>query len=243
METGIALASGAAFGAAHAGVLLAVEEAGLDVQLVAGCSAGALVGGVWAAGLPAAEIVDRLLVTGWPDFATVRPSRRCGLLDTAPLRANLVETVGDALIEDLPIRFGAVVTSLVDVRPHVVTTGPLVDALLASSAVPGLFPPVAVDGRSAVDGGVLLPRPARAAREMGARHVVSVVFGRGPRWRRWFESRLYSQEDGGDAAVVIDTAGLSHWSNADVPALIDLGRRAGEAAISARGSAGLLRAV
>ncbi|MCI1662147.1 MAG: patatin-like phospholipase family protein [Actinomyces sp.] len=240
---GIALASGAAFGAAHAGVLLAVEEAGLRVDVVTGASAGALVGGAWAAGMSAGEIIDRLLVAGWPDIATPRPSLRLGLLDTQPLRSTLNEVVRDVRIEDMPVRFGAVVTSLVTARPQVITSGPLVDALLASSAVPGLFPPVEVDGRPSIDGGLLLPLPARTARMLGAQRVIAVTFNNRPRWRQYYESHAYRAVDSGDITVSINTEGMSHWSCASVPQLIDMGRRAGDEALSEGMASALLEAV
>jgi NTE family protein len=240
---GIALASGAAFGAAHAGVLLAMEEAGLRVDVVTGASAGALIGGAWAAGMSAGEIIDRLLVADWPDIATPRPSLRLGLLDTQPLRSTLNEFVRDVRIEDMPVRFGAVVTSLVAVRPQVITSGPLVDALLASSAVPGLFPPVEVGGRPSIDGGLLLPLPARTARMLGAQRVIAVTFNNRPRWRQYYESLTYKAVDSGDITVNIDTEGMSHWRCASVPQLIDIGRRAGDEALSEGMASALLEAV
>lgn len=230
---GLALPSGAARGAAHAGVLAALEEAGAAVDVVAGASAGALVGGAWAAGIGAGEIVDRLRATRWPDVATVAPSARFGLLDTRPLLENLSERLGDVRIESLPITFGAVVTELVSTRPRLVATGPLVDAMLASSAVPGLFPPVSLAGHRYVDGGVLSPQPIWAAHALGADLVVAVSLGHGPRWRRWLESRsrhpVHLQR--ADLVVAVDTGGASSWSSDDVPRLIDAGYDAATAAI------------
>jgi len=231
---GLALPSGAARGAAHVGVLLALEEAGLAVDVVAGTSAGALIGGAWAAGVPAAEIADRILAARWPDFAAVTPSARLGLLDTGPMLGNLAGLLGDARIEELPITFGAVVTELISTRPRLVTTGPLVEAILASAAVPGLFPPVLLGGRRCLDGGVLSPHPVWAARALGADRVIGVVLGRGPRWRRWYESLPShpARDQRADLVIPIDTEGASAWSADDVPRLVDIGYHAAAAALA-----------
>lgn len=232
---GLALPSGAARGAAHAGVLLALEQAGLHFDVIAGASVGALIGGAWAAGVPAAEIVDRVRAARWADFATIAPSARLGLLDTRPLLANLTERLGDIAIQDLPVRFGAVVTELVSTRPRLITAGRLVDAMVASSAVPGLFPPVPVAGRRFVDGGVLSPQPIWAAHALDADTVIAVTLGHGPRWRRWYESRpshpAHAQR--ADLVIPIDTDGASSWSHDDVPRLIDLGYMAATRALAA----------
>lgn len=241
---GLALPSGAARGAAHAGALRAIEEAGLVVDVVAGASAGALVGGAWAAGVPAGEIADRVLAARWPDFATVAPSPRFGLLDTRPLLTHLGARLGDVRIEDLPVRFGAVVTELVDRWPRLVTRGRLVDAVAASAAVPGLFPPVRLVGRPYVDGGVLSPQPIWAARALGADRVIAVSLGDAPRWRGWYESRPGHPAHGqrADLVIAVDTRGLSAWSHDDVPRLVERGYVAAVAALEHADLTGALAA-
>ena len=231
---GLVLPSGAARGAAHAGVLEAVEEAGLEVDVVVGASAGALVGGAWAAGVPAREIADSVRAARWPDFATVAPSPRLGLLDTGPLLAHLAARLGDVRVEDLPVRFGAVVTELPSGRPRLVTAGPLVETLAASAAVPGLFPPVTLVGRRCVDGGLASPQPIWAARRLGADVVVAVTLGTAPRWRHRLESRPRHPAHGqrADLVIDIDTDGASSWSHEDVPWLVDRGHELTAAALS-----------
>ena len=232
--TGLALSSGAARGAAHAGVLRAVEEAGIGVRVVTGSSAGALVGGAWAAGIEAQEIVTRLREAQFADFGTPSLTLRLGLMDTTPLARNLEQALGTTLIEDLPIRFGAVVTELVSPTPRLITTGSLVEAIRASSAVPGLFPPVRIDGTRCIDGGVLSSLPVWAARHLGADRVIAVRFGDGPRWRRWLESRDTHPGCGqaAELTIVIDTEGCSKWTPADVPALIERGYGTARAALA-----------
>ncbi len=231
---GLALSSGAARGAAHAGVLRAIEEAGIDVSVLTGSSAGALVGGAWAAGVSAEEIIDRVRAARFCDFGVPSLTPRLGLMDTTPLARNLEDRLGDVRIEDLPIRFGAVVTELVSPTPRLVTTGSLVDAVRASSAVPGLFPPVKVDGVSCVDGGVLSGLPIWAAHHLGADDVIAVRFGDDRRWRRWLESRKDHPAHGqqADLLIVIDDEACSSWSPADVPAMIERGYQTARAALA-----------
>ncbi|WP_330349076.1 patatin-like phospholipase family protein [Streptomyces sp. NBC_00582] len=231
LSVGLVLSSGAALGAAHAGVLRAVEEAGIAVSAVAGTSAGALIGGAWAAGVDSARLTERLLRAQWADFGRAAISPRLGLLDTSPLARNIEDMVGDLLIEDLPTRFGAVVTELGSTTPRLVTSGSFTAALRASSAVPGLFPPVRLEdgGALCVDGAVVSPLPVWAAHRLGAGRVIAVGFGRGTtRWRRWFESRPAHPAQGRlpDLTITIDTAGHSPWSPTDVPSLIERGYEA-----------------
>ncbi|MGW2890321.1 patatin-like phospholipase family protein [Streptomyces griseoruber] len=236
LSVGLVLSSGAALGAAHAGVLRAVEEAGIEVTAVAGASAGALIGGAWAAGVDSERLTRRLLRAQWADFGTAAISPRLGLLDTSPLARNIEDLVGDLLIENLPIRFGAVVTELGSATPRLVTSGSFTAALCASSAVPGLFPPVRLEegGALCVDGAVVSPLPVWAAHRLGADRVIAVGFGRGTtRWRRWFESRPTHPAQGRlpDLSITIDTTGHSPWSPSGVPALVERGYDATRAAL------------
>ncbi|MEV1069837.1 patatin-like phospholipase family protein [Streptomyces sp. NPDC050263] len=225
---GLVLSSGAARGAAHAGVLRAVEEAGIEISVVTGASAGALIGGAWAAGVGSDRITARLLRAQWADFGSATITPRLGLLDTTPMVRGIEQMLGDLLIEELPTRFGAVVTELRSTTPRLVASGSLTTAVRASTAVPGLFPPVRLEegGALCVDGAVLSPSPVWAAHRLGAERVIAVGFGRGnTRWRRWFESRPDHPAHGrhADLVVTIDTAGHSSWSAAGVPDLIDRG--------------------
>ncbi|MDQ7994159.1 MAG: patatin-like phospholipase family protein, partial [Propionicimonas sp.] len=139
---GIALGGGAALGAAHLGVLQAMEARGLRPEFVAGTSAGALVGAGYAAGLGLDTIESLVLEARWADFGRLSPALRLGLFDSRVLEATLARTGVDRAIETLPLRFGAVTTDLWTRRQVVLAHGPLGEALRASIAVPGLFPPV-----------------------------------------------------------------------------------------------------
>lgn len=184
-SVGVALGGGAARGFAHIGVLKVLRQAGIQPQVVAGTSIGAVVGGIWAAGK-----LDQL-----EDWALSLTKRNVlGLLDFALGGAGLIggrrlvelmrREVGDLAIEDLPVVYAAIATELGTGHEIWLTRGDFVEAIRASYALPGIFTPVKVGGRWLMDGALVNPVPVSAARAMGARLVIAVnlnadVFGRG----------------------------------------------------------------
>ena len=172
---GLALGGGSARGWAHIGVIRALEEAGLTPTVVAGCSIGAVVGACYAAGR-----LDRLEA-----FARALTRRRVvglidprlpgsGLIAGNRLRQRLAADLGERRIESLPVRFGCVATEYGTGHEVSLTEGPAVDAVRASYAIPGLFPPVAHDGRVLMDGTLVNPVPVALARSLGADLVICV---------------------------------------------------------------------
>ena len=156
----LVLGSGGARGNAHIGVVQVLEEQGFDIISVSGCSMGAVVGGMYAAGkLPAfTEWVSGL--SRFDVFRLVDMS----LLSMGAIRgekafAILEDLIGNQLIEDLPIPFTAVATDLVKQQEVWFQSGKMMDALRASVAVPGIIVPVTEDDRFLVDGGLLNPVP------------------------------------------------------------------------------------
>jgi NTE family protein len=241
---GLVLGGGAAFGAAHAGVLQVLEEAGLNCPIVAGTSAGALIGGAYAAGLPSKVITDVVRAANWADFAQIRPGRRLGLLDTAPLGHSIERHITVRLIEELGRRFAALAWDLKTRQPVLLTEGPLSSALRASSAVPGLFPPVRIDDRLLLDGTLADNVPTWAARALGADLVIAISLDQdiepattGGRLleavRRYHPHPAAAGHRPPDVLIRPDTAGLPRWSPKGVPQLIAAGRDAAEAALPA----------
>lgn len=231
---GLALGGGAALGAAHLGVLQALEARGLRPEFVAGTSAGALVGAAYAAGLGLDEIEALMRRAQWGDFGRINLSPRFGVLDSRALDATLARLGMDRRIEDLPVRFGAVTADLLTRQQVVVTEGPLGQALRASIAVPVLFPPVSHEGRILIDGGLVANLPIAAARELGARWVVAVRVR--PEWEYLPiapTAHAIARLEAEPSTVVIRprVAGLSMWTMSDVPRLIETGRVAAEAVL------------
>lgn len=231
---GLALGSGAALGAAHAGVIQALDEAGIQIDVVAGTSAGAIIGGGYAAGLTGDELVELVLAARWGTFARWTASRRLGLLDPMPMERSIEDRLGPLRIEDMARPFAALAFDLRTRSAISLTTGSLAQALRASSAVPGLFPPVNIDGRWLLDGALADAVPVTTARTLGASRVVAV--NPAPQARLRQVHRRLSLRAGdrpthnADVLLRPDTSGLQRWSPSDVPQLIAAGRRSVERA-------------
>jgi NTE family protein len=181
---GLALGGGAARGWAHIGVIRALQKAGITPSVVVGTSIGAVVGGCYAAGkLDELETFARSLtksrVLGLMDFHL-----GSGLISGDRLRRLLVKDLGEQRIEDLPLRFAAVATELRSGHEIWLTRGPMVPALQASYALPGIFDPVHLGGRWLFDGALVNPIPVTTTRALAADLVIAVnlnmdLFGRG----------------------------------------------------------------
>ena len=144
---------------------------------------GAMVGGVYAAGVSIEKIEEE-----WIKTDIIRVARN--FLPTFPLHGwssgnsvyrALQSLVGDARIEELPTEFAAVATDIETGEEVVIQEGLLVDAIRASSSVPGLFVPAEYRGRFLVDGGLVNPLPVDVARRLGADAVIAVDVGYYPR--------------------------------------------------------------
>ena len=175
-KIGLALGSGGARGAAHTGVLNVLDREGIPISAVSGSSIGALVGAAHAVGLPAEQVEREWLTTDvhrlFRSFLPTFP--RAGLSSGAELTRILTDVLGDVRIEDLPIPYAAVACDVDTGEPVVLKEGPLVDAVRASTAIPGIFHPVRRDNRLLIDGGLVDPVPVRACRDLGADFVIAI---------------------------------------------------------------------
>ncbi|MDD3763980.1 MAG: patatin-like phospholipase family protein [Nevskiales bacterium] len=171
---GLALGSGSARGWAHIGVIQALEEIGVRPQVVAGTSIGALVGGVYVAGQLAefAEWVRTLTARDVLGFLDISLSG--GMFKGEKLFGFFEQRHHNPDIESLEQRFVCVATEMKTGRETWLTRGPLLPATRASCALPGLFPPVQLDGRWMLDGGLVNPVPVSACRALGADVVIAV---------------------------------------------------------------------
>lgn len=181
---GLALGGGAARGWAHIGVIRALDEAGIHPDVVSGCSIGAVVGGCYAAGRLDALAEFALSLTRRRVLGLLDPRLSgAGLIGGDRLRRRLARDLGDRRIEDLPVGFAAVATELGTGREVWLSRGPLIEALRASYALPGLFAPVPLDGRLLMDGTLVNPVPVTLARAMGADLIIGVNLSCDPRLR------------------------------------------------------------
>ncbi|GAA2162794.1 MFS transporter [Pedococcus bigeumensis] len=177
---GLVLAGGGARAFAHLGVLAALEEADVAVDRVAGCSVGGVVAALHAAGMSAVEAREQV----YAEFVRGRPFSDY-TVPTAALakgqrrRRAITRVFGETVMESLPHQFRCVSTDLLSREVVVHRRGPLVPALMATTALPGLFPPVELEGRLLVDGGVLsnLPVDALLERPEGPLVAVNISMG------------------------------------------------------------------
>jgi NTE family protein len=171
---GLALGGGAVRGAAHVGVLAVLEREGIRPDVVAGVSAGAIVGAGVAAGIPAAEMLEAFRKSSWLQIAVPAWLSRLSMLDSSPLGALIEKVTSVSDFSGLQLPFAAIACDLLTGRRVVITSGSLREAIVASSAIPGLFEPVRRDGQMLVDGQLLENVPAQAALDLGADYVLGV---------------------------------------------------------------------
>src|SRR5215831_18493999 len=171
---GLALGGGAARGFAHIGILKTLIAHGIVPNIVVGTSIGAVVAGAYAAGhLDKLEEWARgLQPRNIFSYLDIRLNGS-GLIGGAKLAAELEVSMGQTLIEDLPIKYATVATEVRTGHEICLTHGPMVEAMRASSALPGIFSPVLVGDRWLVDGALVNPVPVSAARAFGAEIVIA----------------------------------------------------------------------
>ncbi|WP_158968888.1 patatin-like phospholipase family protein [Paraglaciecola sp. L3A3] len=175
MKIGLALGSGASRGWAHIGVIQALEELNIKIDVVAGCSIGAYVGAAYSSDkLPElAQWVESL--TEWQVFALMGVGfQRGGLVSGQKVFTALADNFSYATFEQLNKPFAAVATDLYSGKEVDFRAGSVIDAVRASCAIPGLFPPVLHNNRWLVDGAVVNPVPVNMCRLLGADIVIAV---------------------------------------------------------------------
>jgi NTE family protein len=173
---GLALGGGGGKGSAHIGVLMALEALRVPVDVIAGTSIGGLVGALYAVGHRPYQIEQ------WFKRATMRrildrDPTNGGFIGTRKIELLLREAFGTRTFADTSLPLALVAVDIVRGTQVVLRDGPLVDAVLASTAIPGLFPPVTRGDLLLVDGGVLNNVPVDIAQSLGANHVIAVDLG------------------------------------------------------------------
>ena len=172
---GLALGGGAARGFAHIGVIQVLEQHGIKPELVVGTSAGSLVAALYASGRNGAQLeqaalrMEEAAITDW-----TLPIFNRGLLRGDALARYVNQQVQSRPIQDMKLALGIVATDLANGQGVLFQRGDTGTAVRASSAVPGVFSPVAIGGRDYVDGGLVAPVPVQQARQMGAEFVIAV---------------------------------------------------------------------
>lgn len=174
LKIGIALSGGGALGMAHIGVLKALEENNIKPNIVVGTSIGSLVGGVYASGLPLEKIEEEALKVKTSKLYDVNLNMSGFLSGRSAIR-TIKNILGlEHLIEELPIKYGAVAVDITNGEELLITQGSLIEAIRASISCPGVFVPFKKDNKLLVDGGVLNNLPEDHVKNFGADVVLSV---------------------------------------------------------------------
>jgi NTE family protein len=171
-QVGLALGAGAAKGFAHIGVLRAFDELNVPVDIVSGCSIGSAIAAGRAAGLATEELLEISMRVA---ARAVRPTLPLhSFLSNAGIRAELEQIARGRRFEDLDLPLAVCATDIYRRCEVTFTTGPLWPRLLASMAIPGIYPPLRAGDSYLVDGSVLNPVPSRQCRDLGAGIVIGV---------------------------------------------------------------------
>ncbi len=176
MKIGVALGAGSAKGLAHIGALQALEENGIKPDIIVGTSIGAVIGGAYASGMGLEEIERVALSIKRGTVKKILPHRLSlrSLVSQERVKTFFKNTFKDKKIEELPLPFGCIAADIFTGEEVRLTKGPLVEAMLASSAIPGFFPVVEAQDKFLTDGGLVNPIPVSLAKGLGADFVIGV---------------------------------------------------------------------
>jgi NTE family protein len=197
-KIGIALGGGAARGIAHIGVLEVLEKEGISIDVVAGTSAGAVVGVLYASGMSPVKMKEMVNGFDW--------NKRCNLMDFSLPKAGLIPgnrlmkeieelMGGDLNFDELKKPFGCVACDLMTGEEVIMTTGSAAEAVRASIAMPIIFQPIKYNGRYLFDGGLVNQVPVSLVKAMGADYVIAVNVG--PRFTPKIQTRAGELMDAG----------------------------------------------
>lgn len=175
-KVGLVLSGGAAYGFAHIGVIKTLLKHNIPIDIISGTSMGALVGGVFAAGMPIEEMEKILEKFSRKHIVDFNPFvlTDTGLLYGKKVSNLLTKLIGDKKIEDCDIKYCAIASDLYSGKKYVFKQGDLVTAIRASISIPVIFKPVKMDKMCLIDGGAHDNLPVKDARKMGADVVIAV---------------------------------------------------------------------
>ncbi len=239
-KIGLALGSGAALGVAHVGVLSVFHELKIPIAYLSGCSAGAFVGVLYAGGVEGSALETCGRDYRWRDAARLNYVPKMGLATNERMASYLQKRIGNPTFESLRLPFYVVATNLTTGQVKCFNTGPVIPAVRASCAIPGIFEPVEIEKELYCDGGLLNKVPCRILREAGADLVIGVELNTPGKKRppenvfevinRALEIALFSQATAdcqtADLLIRPDLDGLDDFEFNQNALLIERGRQA-----------------
>jgi len=172
-KIGLAFGGGAVLGAAHIGVLKALEEYEIKPACIAGTSIGSFVGAFYAFGKNSSEIEEIGMDLKWLDISGLSLSH-FGLLSNKKMAKLLGENIGEARFDHARTPLSIIATDIATGEKVSINSGSVAAAVTASTCIPGIFNPVEIDGRLLVDGGIVENVPVSPLIEMGAEMIIGV---------------------------------------------------------------------
>ena len=220
----LALGGGAVLGAAHIGVLKALDEYGIKVKRISGTSIGAMIAALYAFGKTPEEIKQSVIELEWLDVTSFTLSRY-GILSNDELGSKVANLLGKVDISEAPTPLYLIATDLTHGTKIVLSKGDVSRAVMASTCMPGVFVPVEIDGELLVDGGLIENVPVSPLRKAGARFVIGVNLSAGRDYQR---PQDIIDVFANAIDIAIDNVTLSQTSQADLiiaPRLSSYSRR------------------
>jgi NTE family protein len=172
-KIGLALGGGVVLGAAHIGVLKAIEEFDIKISYLAGTSIGALIAALHAFGKTWEDIKTMALELDWFDISSLSISKY-GLLSNKNIGEIIIKYLGEVTFEDANIPLAIVTTDIASGDKVILREGNIAKSVMASTCIPGVFHPIDIQGKLLVDGAIVENVPTTTVREMGAEIVVGV---------------------------------------------------------------------
>jgi NTE family protein len=192
-KIGLALGGGAARGFAHIGVLEALEIGGINIDMIAGTSAGAAIGALYAQGKSAKEMKQLVKSWDWIKRAQLIDLAlpKTGFISGKNIKKMLKSIIGDVEFSELKIPFTCVATDIMSGEEVIINQGSVLEGVRASISLPVIFTVVKWKGRYLVDGGLVDPVPVSVLKDMGADFIIAVNVT--PRMSRAFQ-KVYIEE-------------------------------------------------
>jgi len=182
-KIGLALGGGAILGAAHIGVLKALDEEKIPISAISGTSIGALVAALYAFGVSPDQIEKIALELDWLDISGFAFSR-LGLLSNEKMGKKIDDVLGEVQFKDARIPLSIIATDIGRFEKVVLETGDVARAVMASACVPGIFIPVEIDNHLLVDGGLMENVPISPLMRRGMDKIVGVDLNAGRKYKK-----------------------------------------------------------
>lgn len=172
-KIGLALGGGAVLGAAHVGVLKAIEELKIPIHAISGTSIGSLVASLYAFGKGYSDVEKIALNISWSDISEFSPSR-IGLFSNKKMRAFLKKNIGEVTFEEARIPLSIVAANIANGQKVVLNKGAIAPCVTASMAIPGIFRPVKIEEQMLVDGGIVENVPISPLQALKPDYIIAV---------------------------------------------------------------------